>query len=361
MAKVLLCAVDGGAYGALSPVATLLTQTGHQSIWVAEENSIASQRLSANAYRVEDSNTAVDAILSRLDPDVVIAGVSSDGEDLAFRLSVEAMRRSIPVVKVSDFYGTGMPHERNFRVTRSCVLDEASRLREAQMRQMPLQHVVATGGPQFDALMKVEELPYGVLHPHTPSVPFILCIGPSTHQRVLEILLLVKECLPVLPERFGFGLLLHPKSNTASFEGEFKDMLRGSGQVRYVDDSELRGLGSNDALLASADLILGATSTELIKACYLRKSVLSIVPYGGSNFDVLNERGIKEMPTSKCGATLHIGSAGDLCHALYCFLLQEKQAEWERIAHSMRTAQKEHYSLDGHNALRVARVAESVL
>lgn len=358
MARILFCAVDGGAFNALLPVAALCTSQGYEVVWVTEVNKVAAT-LVTDGYFIEDFPDTMRALLRALKPDVVVAGVSGNGEDIALHLPQIAQDMGIPVVKVIDFWNTGMPHEHNFAPTRLCVLDEASRHIEVNGRQMLPKHVIATGGPQFDELLCVQSLP-SIEISQTFGQPFFLVVGPSTKERVEELFDQLIPALDMFSHPFGLGVLWHPKSKKETYVDSIVKKLESRSNMWYIPDERLRKTASNNVLLASANLVIGTTSTELVKACYLKVPALSILPQDGENHEVLKSRGMFMLPTSFVKATWHAEDSKDAARFMqYVLKWKDPQAQDELAL--LRHAQMKHYKLDGNNALRVADVVWSLI
>lgn len=353
MAKILFVATDGGSYNALLPVVKFMSRKGHETTWVTQSAGVAAGKINGG-YVIENNEQSIKNILIISNPDVVVSGVGSGRSDLCYHFSRTALGLGIQVVKVLDFWGTGMPHEKGFAPTRLCVLDAESITYEAKMRGMRQEHIVATGAPQFDALIDVSPLNISKV-----DRPFIVFIGPASKERVDEILLPLLELGKFLRAPISFGTLWHPRSKSETFVDNYAKIIHKMHNVHWIQDGPLRELGSGNALLASADLVIGATSTELVKACYLRRPTISFVPHNGVNHQLLLERGIDEMPTSACGATLHVGNQDSLNHLLRIFLKHGR--EWESELRKMLSAQEAFYRLDGKNTQRVCDVIESML
>lgn len=358
MATFLFCAVDGGAYSALLPVAWCAEAHGHKIVWVTQVDSVAASKVT-QGFAIEDSSETIEVLLYEIKPDVVVAGVSGNGKDIAFHLPQIAIDRGIKVVKVVDFWNTGMPHERGFASTRLCVLDESSRHTEKSNRNMPASHVVCTGGPQFDALQDVRPLSFAAITKNLGSPFFLLC-APSTKKRVEEIFDLVIPALGLMKGTIGLGVLWHPKSKNETYVAGIEKRLGLLSHVGYVRDDTLRQMASNDVLLASASLVIGSTSTELLKACYLRVPCLSILPTDGANHEVLQSRGMFTLPTSVVKATWHAETAEEVACYMRFLIDRENKKSQDALA-LQKHAQMKHYTLDGKNAKRVVDVLESLL
>jgi len=358
---VVICANDGGACAALVPVANSLMVAGYTVTWVTQTGSIAEERLKGFRARViQDTDEDISLLLEELNPDIVVAGVSGNGPDLTLHLSQVAMREGIPVVKVLDFYGTGMPHEKGFAPTRMCVLDSASIDYEASMRGMPHDHVIATGAPQLDALLSVTQRDDGEKE---DEKRLVLCVFPSNEERILEFAGLLEEGLEGIEQEVRLGLLLHPKSRPSSYEDSLVERLRRLPNVEVLTDANTRSLGKGGQLLQRADFVVGTTSSEIVAACCLLRPVLSILPHGGPNHEVLLSRGIEKMPTSDCGASLHAENGAEVKQIFaLCYPQGRRQtAEARHVLAAMKSNQAMYYPLDGRNADRVAAVVVSVL
>lgn len=356
--RILACAVDVGAWGALNPVTLLLVDSNYEVVWVVQKDSMADGQVSKRGYRVLDDSRQLADLVRSIQPDLVLAGVSSSSADITLHLSQIALDNNLPVVKVVDFWGTGHPHEKGFAPTRLCVLDEASRVYEAGQRNMNIGHIVATGAPQFDALINVNS----IASTKFGGEKFILISSPSSIERVSELLECLFPALSQLDESFIIGMLCHPQlssneSFTSALNSEFRALLGG----RYLPDLKLRQLGTPGSLIKSADLVIGTTSTQLVMAAYLRKPVLSVVPEAGSNHKILTVRGIDKMPISVNGSSAHAGSAIEVKRFLDTFT--QTQSNWILSDEGIRMsqAQEKHYSLDGLNADRVVKVIEELL
>ncbi len=122
-------------------------------------------------------------------------------------------------------------------------------------------------------------------------------------------------------------------------------------------------MGDNDEIINAADLVVGATSAEIVKACYLRRPTLSIVADGGSNHEILRSRGIERMPTSTCGASLHAETAEQVKEIFSQLYPPNGSATalGHQMLKQMEGNQARFYSLDGKNTKRVADVVEGVL
>ena len=271
------------------------------------------------------------------------------------------MDLKIPVAKILDFWGTGMPREKGFSPDRLCVLDEPSRAYEARMRNMLPEHIIATGAPQFDTLLNVRTLPRGVMAKYgvEKEKPFMLFVAPSSETRVREVLNLLFQVLSDVTHPIVLGTLWHPRmEKTDKWSAWLRDQLYCLSHVTHIDDEVLRKIGSTDELLATANVVVGSTSTELVKACYLRRPVVSILPQGGINHsEVLLARDIHELPTSACGASLHTENFSQLFDCYFDF--REGGVRWVRRSQAMLEAQKANYRLDGKNTKRAVSVVES--
>lgn len=351
MARIWGVVADGGAANSWMLVADQLQKNGHGVKSFAQRGLKAEGKDLPNKLVIDDSAEVIEELFETYPPDVVVAGVSGNQIDITVSIASKAMSLGIPVVKVSDFWGTGFPYEKGLAVTKSCVLDAGIVDYEAEMRSMSKEDIVATGSPVFDNLSEISPI---------PALPddMILFVGPSSEVRVREIFVPFIEALVKWKSNAKLGVLWHPKSNPETYAPEMLTLLYPHPDIHVIGDEQLRSLCGKelDRVLASARMVVGATSTELVKACYMRKPTLSIVPEGGENHKILTSRGIEIMPTSDVYATDHSdGEVGDI----FASLVNLSQPDWSQS--QMYKKQCSHYYSDGLNTTRVVEVIESVL
>lgn len=360
MAKIIACGNDGGSWSALTPVIIKLKELGHDAQWVTEEESKVAGRV-GDAWHVADREDSIQTFLESQRPDLVLSSVTGLRADLPFHLSHVAVELGIPVVKVVDFWGTGQPHEKGFAPTRLCVLDSTTREYEAKMRGMDRSRIIPTGAPQFDALTEVE--PVALLQKLEGA--FLLFIGASNEERTYEIWAPLRNALLGFSNElsaFSLGVLWHPASKPETYEDRFCSELSGIPAINIVRDGELRTFGSNDEIICSADAVIGSTSTEIVKACCLRRPTISVVPPKGVNFKgILKPREITRMPTTECGATFDGSDDASVDYFVRNMLGVRADSDWHDRLRHMAAMQTDHYQLDGENTNRVVNVVNSLL
>ncbi len=360
MKSILFTAMDGGGYGSVAAVEAMARSEGISTNWVVGKDGVAIKKLEKSQIDFFDSGSFFqEGFVGKSFADVVavVAGVSSKpGPD--FWIAQKAMERGIPVVKVLDFWGTGQPHEKGFAPTRLCVLDQPSVEYEAKARAMNTADIRVTGDPKMDALMKVDTKAYSLNRQKLEikdNQIFIAFFGPGSQSRSDEIFYPFANALvnTDFAKNIVVGVLLHPKSNPQNYAEKYYEFLLHCG-LYYRKDDGVRLLGDPSNIIVASDLVVGATSTELISSCYLRRPTLNIIFPGGANYkEFFEPRGFAELtlPSVECGAALLatdieqiIGHLDDLfCDWPDTFELQD----------DLIAAQNKHYNLDGKNTERV--------
>lgn len=368
MKSVLFTAMDGGGFGSIAPLEGLVKELGHETRWVVGENGVAKIKL--QKARKEFSSFEgfiIEGFVGRNFANVaaVVAGVSSKpGPD--FWLAKEAVSRGIPVVKILDFWGTGQPHERGFAPTRLCVLDQPSVEYEANARVMGTADIRVTGDPKMDALTKVDIKAYSANRIKLgigDNWIFIAFFGPGSQSRSDEIFYPFVDVLAKAEFAKGVivGVLLHPKSNPENYAETYYEHL-AKNSLLYQTDNRTRLLGDPSNIIVASDLVVGATSTDTISSCYLRRPTLNIIFPGGANVEeFFKPRGIGEitLPSVKCGAALLAKSPHEIAEHLHDLFY-----DWPdtfAVQEDLLDAQEKYYNLDGKNTERAFAVLKEVL
>ena len=370
MKSVLFTAMDGGGYGSIAPLEGMVKEAGYETQWVVGKEGVAIQKLQkAKREFLNFEGFMLEGFIGKNFANVgaVVAGVSSKpGPD--FWIAKEAMSREIPVVKVLDFWGTGQPHEKGFAPTRLCVLDKPSIEYESKMRVMGTADIRVTGDPKIDALMKVDTKAYSK-NRQTLGIAdneiFIVFIGSGSQSRSDEIFYPFVDALVELdseiPANVVLGVLLHPKSNPENYAEKYYEYLNKQG-LFFKKDEGVRLLGDTSNIIVVSDLIVGATSTELISSCYLRRPTLSIIFSDGANFEEFFEpRGFSELtlPSVECGAALLATNKDQIKEQL-----DDLFWDWPDsldLQSDLLVAQEKHYNLDGKNTERAFSVLKECL
>ena len=370
MKSVLFTAMDGGGYGSVAAVEAMARERGIPIHWVVGEQGVAITKLQkAEREFLNFEGFMLEGFIGRnfLNVDAVVAGVSSKpGPD--FWIAKEAMSRGIPVVKVLDFWGTGQPHEKGFAPTRLCVLDKPSVKYEAQARVMGIADIRVTGDPKMDALTKVDTKAYSknreALEIKDNEI-FIVFFGPGSQSRSDEIFYPFANALSELNSSISanmvLGVLLHPKSNPQNYAETYYEYLNKQGLFFKKDDG-VRLLGDTSNVIVASDLVVGATSTELISSCYLRRPTLNIIFPGGANYEeFFKPRGFSELilPSVECGAALLATDIDDIDG-----YLEDLFWDWPdtfELQDDLLAAQEKNYNLDGKNTERAFNALKEVL
>lgn len=372
MKSVLFTAMDGGGYGSVAAIEAMARNEGIQTGWVVGKDGVAVKKLEKskrNFFGFESFFTEGFIGKSFADVSAVVAGVSSKpGPD--FWLAKQAIDYGIPVVKVLDFWGTGQPHEKSFAPTRLCVLDQPSVSYEARMRGMSSANIRVTGDPKMDALVdvlaKVDRETYYKNRQKLEILDnqiFIAFFGPGSQERSDEIFYPLVDALDEsdFAKNVVLGVLLHPKSNPENYAGEYYEHLDKCG-LQCRQDDFVRLLEDISSITIASDLVVGATSTELISSCYLRRPTLNIIFPGGMNVEeFFKPRGMEEitLPSVECGAALLAKNEDQISEHL-----NDLFWDWPDsfgLQEDLIARQEQHYNLDGKNTERVLTVLKEVL
>lgn len=370
--KIAFVAADGGAYETLLPVYRVLTREKHEVIWVTEDGTLTLEKLIKKRARKKVFLPQHGHYrISPKDFDVVVAGVSGLGPGIELLYAEQAKVCGIPVVKIVDFWGSGMPHEKGFAPDLLCVLDEGSVDYEERMRGMLRRNIRVTGDPKMDKLTKVNVSPKArscCRRELLLDTPFIILVGPSSHERVMEFFPDILSALSGTP--MILGLLWHPmhKAQTVKRygydpEGKEKEVsitvdcyaAVRRHRVLVLADHFLRSRLTLPQLYLAADAVVGSTSTETIVSCYMRRPTLNVIYPGGKNQELLHMREISALPTVQCGAAFLAETKEAVMESIHTLLYSVEEIERQR------TAQEQHYRLDGKSTLRVVNAIKELL
>ena len=123
--KIGLVVTHPGALAALRPVEKVLASKNYQTIWFSQAGEKAAEKLGDAYTEYSQEQTDFPAM------DVLVAGVRGLAPGVELFMAQKAKSLGIPVIKVLDFWGSGMPHEKGFAPDRLCVLDQGSVAYEA--------------------------------------------------------------------------------------------------------------------------------------------------------------------------------------------------------------------------------------
>lgn len=365
MKSVMFTAMDGGGYGSVAAVEAMAKREGIGTEWVVGYEGVAIQKLQKAKSPYRGFDEVGEAIQVVSDYSAVVAGVSSKrGPD--YILACAAKSIGIPVVKILDFWGTGQPHERGFAPTRLCVLDQPSVAYEANTRVMNPENIRVTGDPKMDALTKVDRQAYSKNRKAlgiSENQIFIVFFGPGSQTRCDEIFYPFVNALvnADFAKDAVLGVLLHPKSNPENYAEAYYEYL-AKHSLLYQKDNQTRFLGDPSNIIVASDLVVGATSTELISSCYLRKPTLNIIFPGGANYkEFFEPRGFRELtlPSVECGAALLAKNPNEIAEHL-----DDLFWDWPDsldVQSDLVAAQEQYYNLDGKNTERAFSALKEVL
>lgn len=355
--NILVCMRQKGGADAVVPVAKLLHGLGDNVCFYSQ--GVAYLGLQSSLPLVPADSILPKDLLNWVKPDVVVTECVAPEENAVIprQITDAAVKASLPVVMVQDFWASGLSVAWESLPSLVCVQDEfAKKLIHQAWPEMSDKRVIVTGQPAFDILEEVDcqrarydlKAMYGL----PKNWPIIHYSG--GFKGTAESVSALVEALNMLEIPVYLFIRLHPRMTDPNASDEWKEEGRKyqdlNPRLKYGKSIDTSDRNISDLINAASDVVVGAFPTMIVKACHLGIPCLSITnPSAQEYFEMETAGTLKEFPPVSmdcCHAATNAKEAAGALRKIFDCDTKIKQ-------------QTRHFATDGKSAVRVACVVSN--